>query len=109
MTERPIFEPPHTLLVATEGWSDAGEAASSALRMVVEHFGLVPYEVISDEAYFDYQVTRPYVQIESDGSRVISWPDITLFGPFCDSRRRALSNVATAGRPVGPASTLPRC
>ncbi|AVG23991.1 ATP-dependent carboligase [Pontimonas salivibrio] len=81
MTERPIFEPPHTLLVATEGWSDAGEAATSALRMVVEHFGLVPYEVISDEAYFDYQVTRPFVQIESDGSRVISWPDITLFGP----------------------------
>ena len=69
------------MLVATEGWSDAGEAATSALRMIVEHFGLVPYEVIEDEIFFDYQLTRPYVQIDSDGSRVISWPDITLFGP----------------------------
>ena len=76
-----VAQPGSTLLVATEGWSDAGEAASSALRLVVEHFGLVPYEVIEDEAYFDYQVSRPYVQFDSDGSRVISWPDITLFGP----------------------------
>ena len=81
MSQRPLFAPQHTVLVASEGWSDAGEAATSALRMVVEHFGLVPYEVISDEAFFDYQLTRPYVQIESDGSRVISWPDITLYGP----------------------------
>lgn len=81
MTDSPLFDPEHTLLVATEGWSDAGEAATSALRMIVEHFGLVPYEVIDDEAYFDYQVTRPYIQIESDTSRVISWPDITLYGP----------------------------
>lgn len=81
MDKQPLFEPGRTLLVATEGWSDAGEAASGALRMIVEHFGLVPYDVIDEEAYFDYQVTRPYVNLDSDGSRVISWPDITLYGP----------------------------
>jgi hypothetical protein len=81
MQTTPIFEPGRTLLVATEGWSDAGEAASSALRMVVEHYGLVPYEVIDEESYFDFQVTRPYVELDADGSRVLSWPDITLYGP----------------------------
>lgn len=81
MPAQPLFEPGRTLLVATEGWSDAGEAATSALRMVVEHFGLVPYDVIDDETYFDFQVTRPYVELDGDGSRVLSWPDITLYGP----------------------------
>jgi len=81
MKTSPIFEPGRTLLVATEGWSDAGEAASGALRMVVEHFGLVPYDVIDEESYFDYQVTRPYVELDADGARVLSWPDITLYGP----------------------------
>lgn len=81
MASSGLFPLGRTLLVATEGWSDAGEAASSALRMVVEHFGLIPYDVIDDESYFDYQVTRPYVQNDPDGSRVISWPDMTLFGP----------------------------
>jgi hypothetical protein len=81
MPAKPLFEPGRTLLVATEGWSDAGEAATSALRMVVEHFGLVPYDVIDDETYFDFQVTRPYVELDGDGSRVLSWPDITLYGP----------------------------
>lgn len=81
MTPTPLFSPRHTLLVAIEGWSDAGEAATSALRMVVEHFGLVPYEVIHDEIFFDFQVTRPYIETDSDGTRVISWPDITVYGP----------------------------
>jgi hypothetical protein len=81
MPTQPLFEPGRTLLVATEGWSDAGEAATSALRMVVEHFGLVPYDVVDDETYFDFQVTRPYVELDGDGSRVLSWPDITLYGP----------------------------
>lgn len=49
--------------------------------MVVEHFGLVPYDVIDDETYFDFQVTRPYVELDGDGSRVLSWPDITVYGP----------------------------
>ena len=81
MPAQPLFEPGRTLLVATEGWSDAGEAATSALRMVVEHFGLVPYDIIDDETYFDFQVTRPYVELDGDGSRVLSWPDITVYGP----------------------------
>jgi hypothetical protein len=81
MQQPPLFEPGRTLLVATEGWSDAGEAATAALRMVVEHFGLVPYDVIDDETYFDFQVTRPFVELDGDGSRVLSWPDITLYGP----------------------------
>ena len=81
MPTQPLFEPGRTLLVATEGWSDAGEAATSALRMVVEHYGLVPYDVVDDETYFDFQVTRPFVELDGDGSRVLSWPDITLYGP----------------------------
>ena len=62
MPAQPLFEPGRTLLVATEGWSDAGEAATSALRMVVEHFGLVPYDVIDDETATE--VTTPPVDDE---------------------------------------------
>lgn len=70
------------LLVAFEGWNDAGEAASGAVRAVRDQLGLVSRLEIEPEDYFDYQFNRPSVSTDSDGKRVLDWPSVTLSAPI---------------------------
>lgn len=69
------------LLVAFEGWNDAGEAASGAVRAVRDQLGLVPRLEVEPEDYFDYQFNRPTISTGDDGARVLEWPSVTLFAP----------------------------
>jgi len=73
------------LVVAFEGWNDAGEAASAAARRLRESFEVVPVADVDPEAYFDYQFSRPMITSEPDGSRRIVWPSVTLYAPANDS------------------------
>lgn len=69
------------LLVAFEGWNDAGEAASGAVAAVRDQLDLVPRLDIEPEDYFDYQFNRPSISTDGDGNRVLEWPRITLSAP----------------------------
>jgi len=69
------------LVVAFEGWNDAGEAASNAVRTLEEQLELVPITTVDPEDYFDYQFNRPNISLDDDGNRVIEWPSVTMFGP----------------------------
>lgn len=69
------------LLVAFEGWNDAGEAASGAIGAVRDQLDLVPRLEIEPEDYFDYQFNRPSISTDDDGNRVLEWPSITLSAP----------------------------
>ena len=71
-----------TLVVAFEGWNDAGEAASTAVRAVRDQLGLVPLVEVEPEDYFDYQFNRPVSAIDEAGERVLSWPSVVLSGPL---------------------------
>jgi hypothetical protein len=81
MAGEPLFRAEDTLIVALEGWSDAGESASHAAQVIIDHYRLQPLHTVESENYFDYHLTRPLVQTESDGSRELVWPDLTLYGP----------------------------
>jgi len=81
MVEQPLFPADETLIVALEGWSDAGESASQAAQMIIDHYRLQPLHTVDSENYYDYHITRPLVQSEPDGSRSLVWPDLTLYGP----------------------------
>jgi hypothetical protein len=81
MVDKPVFEADETLIVALEGWSDAGESASQAAQMIIDHYRLQPLHTVDSEAYFDYHITRPLVETTPDGSRQLVWPDLTLYGP----------------------------
>ncbi len=70
-----------TLVVAFEGWNDAGEAASCAVRSLRDQLELVPVAEVEPEDYFDYQFNRPVITIDDDGDRVLAWPGVTLSGP----------------------------
>jgi hypothetical protein len=69
------------LVVAFEGWNDAGEAASGAVRTLKEVLDLVPIAEVDPEVYFDYQFNRPVVSIDEEGIRRLEWPSARIYGP----------------------------
>ncbi|MDP3208802.1 MAG: PAC2 family protein [Rhodoglobus sp.] len=69
------------LVVAFEGWNDAGEAASGAVRTLKEVLDVYPIAEVDPEDYFDYQFNRPSVAADEDGARQIVWPSVTVYGP----------------------------
>ncbi|PJJ72166.1 putative ATP-grasp superfamily ATP-dependent carboligase [Diaminobutyricimonas aerilata] len=75
------------LVVAFEGWNDAGEAASGAVRVLRDHFEVEPIAEVEPEDYFDYQFNRPTVAIDDDGERVLIWPSVTVFAPVDPTAR----------------------
>ncbi|MGY1717702.1 PAC2 family protein [Blastococcus sp. SYSU DS0552] len=62
------------VVVAFEGWNDAGDAATGA----VEHLELIwdakPLAALDPEDYYDFQVNRPTVSLIDGVSRRIEWP-----------------------------------
>ncbi len=62
------------VVVAFEGWNDAGDAATGA----VEHLELIwdarPLAALDPEDYYDFQVNRPTVSLVAGVNRRIEWP-----------------------------------
>jgi hypothetical protein len=77
----PKFASGRLLVVAFEGWNDAGEAASGAVRLLKEVLNLAPIAEVDPEDYFDYQFNRPSVDADDDGNRRLIWPGVTVYGP----------------------------
>ncbi len=69
------------LVVAFEGWNDAGEAASGAVSTLKDLLDLYPIAEIDTERYFDYQFNRPTVTHDADGNRLLVWPSVLTYGP----------------------------
>lgn len=69
------------LVVAFDGWNDAGEAASAALGVLRGAGEFEPVHSVDPELYFDYQYTRPQVAMDADGRRMLRWPEATVLRP----------------------------
>jgi hypothetical protein len=69
------------LVVAFEGWNDAGEAASGAVSTLKDLLDMYPIAEIDAERYFDYQFNRPTVTQDEDGNRLLVWPSVVTYGP----------------------------
>lgn len=79
------FSQGRVLVVAFEGWNDAGDAATGTVRLLQEQLDLVPLASVDPEDYYDYQFTRPTVAAGEDGRRTIRWPGTTLYGPAVEN------------------------
>jgi hypothetical protein len=66
------------LFVAFEGWNDATEAATSALRLVSEQIDSETLAGVDPEDYYDFQFTRPVLEFDESGSRQLIWPGVEL-------------------------------
>ncbi|MCH8025402.1 MAG: PAC2 family protein [Chloroflexi bacterium] len=63
-----------TFIAAFKGWNDAGEAASFAVRHLIDSWSAKQFGVIDSEEFFDFTVTRPMVRITEEGQRDLQWP-----------------------------------
>jgi len=71
-SHRPAVDSP-VVIIAFEGWNDAGDAASSAVRYLRDHCEVEPFADIDPEVFYDFTETRPEVRLEDD-RRTIRWP-----------------------------------
>lgn len=74
-TTRPRLRRP-VLVAAFEGWNDAGDAASSAVRWLCERWEAEPFAHIDPEEFFDFSSTRPRVHLVDGIQREIVWPGL---------------------------------
>jgi PAC2 family protein len=81
------------MIAAFEGWNDAGEAATSALRYLAAAIRSVPVAEIDGEEFLDFTVRRPMVRFDADGARVIDWPGTRFrFGSADPSRELVVAH-----------------
>jgi proteasome assembly chaperone (PAC2) family protein len=77
MTRQPLFSK-RTLIVAFEGWNDAGEAASAAVKHLVTLTAAEAVVSIDSEEYCEFHYARPQVFFDEDGERQIRWPSTEM-------------------------------
>lgn len=99
MTTSDLFRSGRLLVVAFEGWNDAGEAASGAVRALKDVLDVEPIADIDPEDYYDFQLIRPHVEFDDEGRRRLRWPGVTLYGPVGDD-----GMPRSSSSPVEPAA-----
>ena len=83
------------LVVAFEGWNDATEGASGALKAISEQIEAVPMEAVDPEDYYDFQFSRPMLERDEEGNRILTWPGTQLLHASKEklSQNPALENL----------------
>jgi proteasome assembly chaperone (PAC2) family protein len=66
------------LIAAFEGWNDAGEAASGAISHLIEAWNATPAGEIDPDDYYDFQVTRPVMDVTDGKTEHLVWPTTRL-------------------------------
>lgn len=86
MTEHET-EAPAVLLIAFEGWNDAGSAATTAIDILAAEWDADHVANLEGEDYYDLQVNRPMVSRAEDGTRVVAWPGTDVYAGTLPSGR----------------------
>ena len=68
-----------TVIAAFTGWNDAGDAASNAVRHLVEGWGAQVLAEIDPEEFTDFATVRPHVRLADGFTRTIVWPTVGLW------------------------------
>src|SRR3989337_2329497 len=119
-----------TLIVAFDGWVDAGQASTTAAARLVEGAELVA--TFDADGLFDLRAPRPTLEILDGKPASLTWPELTvrrahggdgrdvlvLAGPepdyrwreLADRRRRSRCSISPSRGPASRLSaTTPRC
>ena len=67
-----------TVIYAFTGWNDAGDAASTAVRTLIERWDATAIAEIDPEPFTDFATIRPHVRL-NDGRRTIVWPKVGIW------------------------------
>jgi predicted ATP-grasp superfamily ATP-dependent carboligase len=79
------------MVIAFGGWSDAGEAATGVITHLLTVLGSSDSESIDmgkstligevdSEDFYDFQVNRPLIFVDSSMIRSLTWPGVQIFG-----------------------------
>src|SRR5262245_5877139 len=82
--DRPELQRP-AMVAAFQGWNDAGNAATDAIRWLQRAFGARECATLDPEEYLDFQAARPTVELVDGVLRVVQWPELS----FSATRTRA--------------------
>ncbi len=77
-SSRPTLRTP-VLIAAFTGWNDAGDAASAAVRHLIEAWRAEPVATLDPEEFYDFGTTRPLVHLAEGVTREIVWPPNDLW------------------------------
>lgn len=66
------------VVVAFEGWNDAGDAASLALAYLAQAWEAERFASVDPEEFYDFTETRPQVRLSDGVTRSIEWPEVEL-------------------------------
>lgn len=77
-TTRPTLDEP-VVIAAFEGWNDAGDAATTAARYLVDRWDAELVADVDPEEFFDFTSTRPEVRLDDEGHREIVWPATEIY------------------------------
>jgi len=66
------------MILAFEGWNDAGDAATTALEFLAEQWQATPFAEVDAEEFYDFTTTRPRVRGIDGPRRTIDWPRNTF-------------------------------
>ena len=75
---RPILRDP-VVLVAFGGWNDAAEAATTAIKFLIDRWTPIKIAEIDSEDFFVFTETRPTVKFVDGIQRTITWPTNQFF------------------------------
>lgn len=120
LSEPPTLRRP-VLLVALDGFVDAGAAAGTASMFLRHRWQAEPVATFDDDAFIDYRARRPTVVIDSGELRRVDWTGlellvaevdgphdvVLLLGPEPDMRWHAFTrSVVEASRTLGIQSSV---
>ena len=69
------------LVIALDGWTDAGMASTGAVSYIKDKLSSELLVGLDDQDYFDLLRQRPIIVLDEHGERDFVWPSIELFGP----------------------------
>jgi proteasome assembly chaperone (PAC2) family protein len=71
--ERPNF------IAAFQGWNDAGQSATTAVRYLIDSWKAQRFAHCDPEDYFSFTDTRPTIRIVDGAERKLTWPSIEFY------------------------------
>ncbi len=76
------------MVAAFEGWNDAAEAASGAVRWLEHRWDASRIARVDPDEYFDFQSVRPQVELVDGVIRELQWPDNECYAAHASGAER---------------------
>jgi hypothetical protein len=74
----PVIRPDAVLVVALDGWTDAGLGGTSAAATLRDNFPVAVVARFPSDALYDYRDRRPQLEIDRGLLGVPVWPELTI-------------------------------